>query len=186
MKSNTILEQYRHETLLVYDKGMCFVRLMQLYLQVALYYASCFTKVWKWGEFSCLYKDSESHNISINLVAQTTYGICWVVQSKLYQKLAVLNRFLNYHILDTVQCFSLCYSKKIKHEKALVNSVARSINSVFGCQGSFNYFTIKQASKIYSYIFDLLLSIIIVSAKTVKAVKDLSKIEFEVLNNQVT
>ena len=51
MKFNTILEQYWHEILRICDKGICFVHFMQLYLQVALYYASYFTKLCKWREF---------------------------------------------------------------------------------------------------------------------------------------
>lgn len=185
MKFNTILEQYWHKILRICDKGICFVRFMQLYLQVALYYASCFTKLCKWREFIFLYKDLEGHNIDIDLMTQTTYSICWVIQSRFHQKLVTISRFLNYNILDTYQCFSLYYSEETERKKILFKSVAKSENYVFGDQVGINNFILKQPSKIYSYIFDLLLSVIIERAKTVKTVKGLSKIEFEVLNNQV-
>lgn len=185
MKFNTTLEQYWHETLRICDKGICFIRFMQLYLQVALYYASCFTNLWKWREFMFLYKDLEDHNIDIDLMTQTTYSICWAIQSRFHQKLVAINRFLNYNILDTYQCFPLYYSEETKQKKILFKSVAKSQNYVFEGQVGINNFILKQPSKIYSYMFDLLLSVIVVRAKTVKTVKGLSKIEFEVLNNQV-
>ncbi|MDR2690698.1 MAG: DEAD/DEAH box helicase family protein, partial [Dysgonamonadaceae bacterium] len=91
MNFNTILEQYRRESLSERDKGTRFERLMQLYLQTEPYYASHFSKVWMWDEFP-FRKDLGGQDTGIDMVAQTTHGAYWAIQCKCYQESAVTGK----------------------------------------------------------------------------------------------
>ncbi|MDR1172932.1 MAG: DEAD/DEAH box helicase family protein [Bacteroidales bacterium] len=91
MNFNTILEQYRRETLTQREKGTRFERLMQLYLQTEPYYASRFNNVWMWDEFP-FRKDLGGQDTGIDLVAQTTHGAYWAIQCKCYQETATINK----------------------------------------------------------------------------------------------
>ncbi|GHT21620.1 helicase [Bacteroidia bacterium] len=91
MNFNSILEQYRKQSLSERDKGTRFERLMQLYLQTEPYYASRFSKVWMWDEFP-FRKDLGGQDTGIDLVAQTTHGAYWAIQCKCYQESATINK----------------------------------------------------------------------------------------------
>jgi predicted helicase len=91
MNFNTILEQYRCESLSERDKGTRFERLMQLYLQTESYYAPRFSKVWMWDEFP-FRKDLGGQDTGIDLVAQTTHGAYWAIQCKCYQESSVISK----------------------------------------------------------------------------------------------
>lgn len=91
MNFNTILEQYRRESVSERDKGRRFEQLMQCYLLTEPYYATRFSQVWMWNEFPYR-KDLGGQDTGIDLVAQTTYGTYWAVQCKCYRESATISK----------------------------------------------------------------------------------------------
>jgi predicted helicase len=91
MDFNTLLNNYRKQSLSEREKGTRFERLMQLYLMTEPYYASRFNHVWMWDEFP-FRKDLGGQDTGIDLVAQTTHGAYWAIQCKCYQETATINK----------------------------------------------------------------------------------------------
>lgn len=84
MSFNLILEKYRRESFSERDKGDRFERLIQAYLYTDPKYTHL-TKIWLWSEFPYR-SDFGSHDIGIDLVAQTSEGEYWAIQCKCYQE----------------------------------------------------------------------------------------------------
>lgn len=84
MLFNTILNKHRKISFSERDKGDRFERLMQSYLYTDPKYAHL-KKVWLWNEFP-FRSDFGSHDIGIDLVAQTSEGEYWAVQCKAYRE----------------------------------------------------------------------------------------------------
>lgn len=80
----SILNKHRKISFSERDKGDRFERLMQSYLYTDPKYAHL-KKVWLWGEFP-FRSDFGSHDIGIDLVAQTSEGEYWAVQCKAYRE----------------------------------------------------------------------------------------------------
>lgn len=80
----TILNKHRKISFSERDKGDRFERLMQSYLYTDPKYAHL-KKVWLWSEFP-FRSDFGSHDIGIDLVAQTSEGEYWAVQCKAYRE----------------------------------------------------------------------------------------------------
>jgi predicted helicase len=80
----TILNKHRKISFSERDKGDRFERLMQSYLYTDPKYAHL-KKVWLWNEFP-FRSDFGSHDIGIDLVAQTSEGEYWAVQCKAYRE----------------------------------------------------------------------------------------------------
>ena len=78
-----ILNKYRQVAFSERDKGDRFERLIQAYLYTDPKYTHLH-KVWLWSEFP--FRDQfGSHDVGIDLVAQTTEGEFWAVQCKAYR-----------------------------------------------------------------------------------------------------
>jgi predicted helicase len=84
MAFNKILEKYRAAAFSEQDKGDRFERLIQAYLYTDPKYTHL-TKIWLWSEFPYR-KDFGSHDVGIDLVAQTAEGEYWAIQCKCYQE----------------------------------------------------------------------------------------------------
>ena len=80
----SILNKHRKISFSERDKGDRFERLMQSYLYTDPKYAHL-KKVWLWSEFP-FRSDFGSHDIGIDLVAQTSEGEYWAVQCKAYRE----------------------------------------------------------------------------------------------------
>lgn len=80
----TILNKYRKLSFSERDKGDRFERLIQSYLYTDPKYAHL-RKIWLWGEFP--QRDQfGSHDVGIDLVAETVEGEYWAVQCKAYRE----------------------------------------------------------------------------------------------------
>lgn len=84
MAFDKILEKYRKDAFSERDKGDRFERLIQAYLYTDPKYTHL-SKIWLWSEFPYR-KDFGSHDVGIDLVAQTADGEYWAIQCKCYQE----------------------------------------------------------------------------------------------------
>lgn len=84
MSFSKILNKYRTISYSERDKGDRFERLIQAYLYTDPKYTHL-AKIWLWADFPYR-KDFGSHDIGIDLVAQTTEGDYWAIQCKCYQE----------------------------------------------------------------------------------------------------
>jgi predicted helicase len=80
---SNILRKYRRISFSERDKGDRFERLIQAYLYTDPKYTNL-KKIWLWSEFPYRAQFG-SHDIGIDLVAQTSEGEYWAVQCKCYQ-----------------------------------------------------------------------------------------------------
>jgi predicted helicase len=87
---DTVLNKYRKVSFSEHDKGDRFERLIQAYLYTDPKYTHL-TKIWLWNEFPYR-KDFGSHDIGIDLVAQTGEGEYWAIQCKCYQEDARISK----------------------------------------------------------------------------------------------
>lgn len=90
MSFSQILNRYRDISYSERDKGDRFERLIQAYLYTDPKYTHL-RKVWLWSEFP-FRQEFGSHDIGIDLVAQTTEGEYWAVQCKAYRSEARINK----------------------------------------------------------------------------------------------
>lgn len=90
MNFNSLLQKHRQLSYSERDKGDRFERLMQAYLYTDPKYAHL-KKIWLWGDFP-FRTDFGSHDVGIDLVAQTTEGEYWAIQSKCYQETSRINK----------------------------------------------------------------------------------------------
>lgn len=87
---SAVLQKYRKLSFSERDKGDRFERLIQAYLYTDPKYAHL-KKVWLWSEFPHR-QDFGSHDIGIDLVAQTIEGEYWAVQCKAYREEARITK----------------------------------------------------------------------------------------------
>lgn len=86
----SILDKHREQSYSERDKGDRFERLIQAYLYTDPKYAHL-EKIWLWSEFPYR-QEFGSHDIGIDLVAQTAEGEYWAVQCKAYREEARITK----------------------------------------------------------------------------------------------
>lgn len=85
-----IIGRYRELSFSERDKGDRFERLIQSYLYTDPKYVHL-KKIWLWNEFPYRH-DFGSHDVGIDLVAQTTEGEYWAIQCKAYREEARITK----------------------------------------------------------------------------------------------
>ena len=120
MTFTEILADIRKKSFSEQDKGLRFERLMRSYLLTDPLYANTLEKVWLWSEFP-FRADFSGKDTGIDLVALTTAGDFWAVQSKSYASDPYIDKNGGDRFFSTS-------GKNFQNEKGFVKSTASSFS----------------------------------------------------------